>query len=99
MMQENELIPRLISEFGYPPNGAKLVADKLMNSSPEIQESFVQFWETGEVSLLTVEGYSVSSLGEEHGMNPIAGFLTLDWLIREPEKAKASLRRGHDIVG
>lgn len=31
-------------------------------------------------------------------MNEVAGFLTLDWLLREPEKAIASLKKGHDTI-
>jgi len=27
-------------------------------------------------------------------MKPIGAFITLDWLIREPEKAKKSLKKG-----
>ncbi len=31
-------------------------------------------------------------------MKPPAALLTLDWLLREPDKAVASLRKGHDWV-
>jgi hypothetical protein len=98
-MNENELIPRLITEFHYPPQGAKIIAEKLVNSMPEIQKAFLNFWEKGEVPLLEVDGYTISNLETEHGMKLLAALLTLDWLIREPDKAKASLRKGHDFVG
>jgi hypothetical protein len=97
-MKANELIPRLINEFGYPPQGAQIIADKLANSTSQIQTIFNKFWEDGNVPDIEVEGYTISDLTEEHGMKPIAAFLTLDWLIREPEKAKASLQKGHDYV-
>ncbi len=35
---------------------------------------------------------------ELHKMNPIAAFLTLDWLIREPEQAIESLKHGYDFI-
>lgn len=98
-MNENELIPRLISEFHYPPQGANIIAQKLVNCSPDLQNAFITFWETGEIPPLEVEGYTVERLVTEHGMKPIAALLTLDWLKREPEKAKASLIKGHDFVG
>jgi hypothetical protein len=98
-MNQEELLPRLISEFHYPPKGAQLVAEKLSVSKPEIQSAFLYFWNTGELPLIEVEGYTVKQLETEHGMKPIAALLTLDWLLREPEKAKASLKRGHDRVG
>lgn len=98
MIKQNELIPRLKSDFGYPENGAQLIAEKLINSSPEVQGAFLRFWETGEIPHLEVEDYTVSRLAEEHDMKPIAALLTLDWLIRDPAKAKASLKKGHDLV-
>jgi hypothetical protein len=98
-MNENELIPRLISEYKYPPKGAQIVAEKLVNSSQQVNQAFNVFWETGEVPELEVEGYTISRLVKEHRMTPIAALLTLDWLIRDPEHAKKSLKKGHDIVG
>jgi hypothetical protein len=97
-MDEQKLIPRLMSEFDYPYQGAQLVVVKLQNSNQQIQTAFQIWWEGGELPDLTIEEYSVARLMNEHGMNPVAAFLTLDWLMREPEKAKASLRRGHDRV-
>jgi hypothetical protein len=98
MMNVNELIPRLTSEFGYPLKGAQIIAEKLVNCTPQIQVAFTKFWEKGEFPNMEVEGYTFASLVSEHGMKPIAALLTLDWLIREPEKAKESLKKGHDVV-
>ncbi len=98
-MDAQSLIPRLVSEFGYPQTGAQLVANKLANCSPQIAVAFTGWWESRDLPGLNIEGYSLSQLMNEHNMKPIAAFLTLDWLIRETEKAKASLRKGHDKVG
>jgi len=95
-METQSLIPRLVAEFGYPEKGAKLVADKLVSSAPEIQSTFLIWWQNGEIMDLAVEGYTVSQLMAEHQMNPVAAFLTLDWLKREPEAARISLAKGHD---
>lgn len=92
------LIPRLIQEFGYPRAGAELIAGKLINSCEIVWDSFWAWWQSGETPKIAVEGYSVASLAEKHSMKPIAAFLTLDWLTREPELAKASLHKGHDRV-
>jgi hypothetical protein len=97
-MNKDDLIPRLISEFGYPPKGAQIVGEKLVKSSPQIQQAFIRFWEAGEIPSMVVEGYTVSRLADEHGMKPIAALLTLDWLIRDPVQAKISLHKGHDFV-
>ena len=92
------LLPRLNGEFGYPEGGARLVAEKLLACAPQIKRAFSLWWETGNLTDLQIEGYSVKRLIDEHSMNPIAAFLTLDWLSREPEKARASLARGHDRI-
>lgn len=97
-MNTNELVPRLMSEFGYPPAGAELVASKLINLTSPLDEAFLTWWTSGSMPELEIEGYSVQRLSDEHHMKPIAAFLTLDWLNREPRKAHASLKRGHDHV-
>lgn len=97
--EAEELIPRLGEEFGYPSVGAQMVAADLRACSPLIRAAFWQWWKRGVLDLgLQVEGYTLKRLAEEHGMNPIAAFLTLDWLVKEPEAALASLARGHDRI-
>ena len=94
----DEVVRRLTEEYGYPPEGARMVADKLMGCSPQVWAAFGVWWESGDVGDLEIEGYTVQRLAAEHGMKPIAAFLTLDWLVREPQRALTSLRRGHDRV-
>lgn len=93
-----ELVSRLIFEFGYPEEGAKLVAEKLAACQPEIKEAFLKWWDEGQLGTIEVEGYTLQKLMEKHSLKPIAAFLTLDWLAREPEKARAALARGHDRI-
>ncbi len=92
------LVPRLMDEFGYPAAGARLVAEDLARSAAEVQDAFCAWWNTGVIPELEVMGYTVHRLIQEHGMQPVAALLTLDWLTREPERALASLRKGHDRV-
>ncbi len=92
------LLARLSNEFGYPPHGAELIATDLTALAPALQVAFELWWTSGQISPLIIEGYNIETLMREHGMNPIAAILTLDWLVREPEPAKASLKRGHDRV-
>ncbi|MBN1877707.1 MAG: hypothetical protein JXA33_26020 [Anaerolineae bacterium] len=97
-IDQQTLISRLTQEFGYPLKNAALVAEKLRRCSPLVAAAFEQWWYTGVIPELSVEEYSVTQLINERKLKPIAAFLTLDWLVREPEKAKASLRKGHDFV-
>ena len=61
--------------------------------------AFLQWWQTGVLDrTLEIAGYTLTRLIHGHAMSPIAAFLTLDWLDREPENAKASLGRGHDQI-
>ena len=97
-MNPEELIPRLEAEFGYPSQGAQSIANKLVQCTPIIQQVFLEYWGSGEIPGLIVEEFTAERLMKEHGMNLIAAMLTLDWLVREPEKAKVSLKKGHDRI-
>ncbi len=94
-----DLLPRLTTELGYPTAGARLISEKLMKCNASVRAAFWQWWNTNSLDAnLEIEGYTLARLMDEHGMKPIAAFLTLDWLQREPEKAKESLARGHDQI-
>jgi len=93
-----DLIPRLQSEYKYPSKGAQTIAEKLVMCQPAIKIVFLKWWRTGEFTPLEIEGYTWKYLMEKQSMNPIAALLTLDWLLREPDKAKKSLHKGHDEV-
>ena len=95
---KKELVDGLITKFGYPKSGAALVSGKLLHLQRPIKSIFKDWWLLGENPDVEIEGYTFESLMELHKMNPIAAFLTLDWLIREPERAKESLKHGYDYV-
>jgi hypothetical protein len=97
-MDPSSLVQRLVTEFGYAEKGANLVANKLAASKPFVREAFLNYWEHGVIPDLEVEGFTCAILMNLHGMNVIAAILTLDWLAREPEKAKTSLKKGHDEI-
>ena len=97
-MDVETLAQRIVTEFGYKEQNAPLVAKKLLASTPQIYAVVEQWWQTHTLSAIAIEGYTLNRLMREHGMNPIAAMLTLDWLAREPEKAMSSLARGHDRV-
>lgn len=97
-MERTAIITRLEQDFKYPPQGAELVATRLAGLQGPLRDAFVRWWESGTLPDLTIGGYTVERLMREQRMNPIASFLTLDWLEREPEKAIASLKKGHDQI-
>ncbi len=89
---------RLVSEFGYNDGGAALVAAKLANLHGELAEIVERWWRDGATIHFSVRGYTVQSLMADSAMNPIAAILTLDWLLREPDKAERAIRHGHDRI-
>ncbi len=97
-IETKELLERLQGEFAYPKAGAEMVASKIMNLQPALRDDFVKWWKSGEIPVLEIEGISMSVLLKQHKLNPIGAFLTLDWLIREPEKAAQAIARGYDKV-
>ena len=42
----------------------------------------------------TVEGFKLSELNQKFDMTYPAALLTIDWLIKEPERAMRSINRG-----
>jgi hypothetical protein len=92
-MERNKII-ELLKEQGYPAFMLDKTADKVENLSPILQEAFDCWVKCGIEPSFSIKGYSYSSLIETFGMKPIGAFLTLDWLIKEPEKALENLNRG-----
>lgn len=97
-MEIEKIKSRLVQEFGYSEKGAELVARQLAQLDPKLADAFSRWWRDGSTTDIEIEGFTVQRLMNEHRMNPIAAFLTLNWLLREPNKALISLAKGHDSV-
>lgn len=98
-MKRQELIARLVSEFGYTDKEAPLVADDLLACSPVVQVAFERWWRGGELDkVLKVQGYTLQRLMDEYALKPIGALLTMDWLIRDPGEALAALAEGYDTI-
>ena len=99
IISRDEIIPRLIADFGYTEKNVERVAHNLQNCTPVVQEAFKKWWRgEGLDTHLEVKGYTLKRLTEEYGFGPIAAFLDMDWLIREPEKASQVLSEGYDVI-
>lgn len=91
---ERNKITSLLREQGYPEFMFERTADKVENLSPVLKDAFEQWVEYGIEPSFSVEGYSYQMLIEKYKMKPVGAFITLDWIIREPEKAIENLNRG-----
>jgi len=94
MLESKIIKDRLINELDCKASQADGVAEKIQKLSPEIYSAFEEWFNTGKISEIEVEGYTVASLrAKKKQMNAVGAFLTLDWLKREPEKAKFALEQ------
>ncbi len=94
MLTEKELQERLLDEWDYPTHLVENTARRLMNMSPQVTEAFETWCETGRMPQLEAEGYSLEQLRRDFRMKPVGAFLTLDWLVKEPQEAREALRQG-----
>src|SRR5437660_105133 len=95
--QPTDLIPRLISEYGYSSQGAADIAEELVACTPQVRQLFWQWWQTGDVDdSLEIAGYTAARMIAKHGIKPPAAFSMLDLLQREPERVLAALNSKHD---
>ena len=93
IMTRDRIIMILCSQE-YPEFMLEQTADKLERLAPDVAKAFGVWAEYGETPSLAVGEWTYSKLMEKFNMRPVAAFLALDWLIREPEKAEKALKRG-----
>lgn len=88
-------ISTILKERGYDARSAKLVASDSMSLSSPLNDYF-ESWlnSTTDLHDYAYAGYSVYKLMNDRNMTYPAAILTMDWLIKEPEKAIISLRKG-----
>ena len=91
---ERTRIIELLNEHGYPTFMLNKTADKVESFSPLLMEAFENWALYGIEPSFAIKGYSFALLVEKFKMNPIGAFITLDWIMREPEKAIEKLNDG-----
>lgn len=90
-----ERIYRTLKERGYSDHSIKLMMADLMCLAAPL-DRMLQVWldNEKEQSDYSCCDFSIRSLQRERGMKYPAALLTIDWLMKEPEKAKRSLTKG-----
>lgn len=90
-----ETIKQTLIERGYPEKAAILVAEKLTHISQNLKPALEAWLKEGKETEESAEGFSTSSLmARQTGMTYPAALLSIDWLLREPQKAKAIIEKG-----
>lgn len=85
----------IMERTGFDETAAELMEKELSAVCDQLKPLVQKWLETGAEDDDTMyEGYSLNSLKQTYDMHFTGAVLTLDWLIREPEKAKAAILYG-----
>lgn len=96
---EEEIFNGVVTRLGCNKATAEGLTKKIAAIDASLKPDFKKFWEIGSLTCSVERGeYNFALLIERWNMTPIGAFMTLDWLIREPEEADKSLRRGYDKI-
>lgn len=93
MIEDKQILDILIKE-GYPEYMHEKTILKIRNFSEQVSTAFKQWIIDNNDPDITIERYSYKYLVNSMKMQPIGAFITLDWLIRDPIKAKSALMQG-----
>lgn len=88
---DKEIITETLLKRGYDEKSANLVAKDLQDLSHPLDKYLQQWIEDEIISDFKVDNYSVVGLMKERSMTYPAALLTMDWIIKEPDKALKSL--------
>ena len=90
-MEETD-IRQILCNRNYSDMTAALVAKELMKIEDDLKP-LLQSWlqDDSNNQDYFIAGYSISQLQKERGMTYPAAILTIDWLMKDPDKAKVSL--------
>lgn len=88
-MDKNNITKILTEREGYTQKRAVLLASECPNMSEELRPLFEKWLQDASVMEdFNTHGYSLLNMMQQRGMHYLAALLDMDWLIKEPEKAK-----------
>lgn len=89
-----EKIKEVLLERGYTDKQTNAVINDLLAIDESLKEGFSLWIESEKETDYTIKGITLSDLKKKFGMTYPAALLTMDWVIKEPEKAIESINRG-----
>ncbi len=87
-------IKSALLQNGYNDRQASVAMEKLSRINDQLKAGIERWAESGIETDYTIAGVNLSKLKSEFSLTYPAALLTMDWLIREPDKALASIKRG-----
>lgn len=91
---DNTEIEKKLLERGYKPQQAKSVSVSLLKIDDSLKPLLNDWLTSAKETDYEVEGYKITLLMQKYKLFYPAALLTLDWLLRDPEKAKSAINRG-----
>lgn len=94
--KKGENMKQIIMErIGCSDKKAEAIEKRLQKICPELKPVLEEWLESGKEEYdKQYEGFTISSLMKEYGMQFTGALLTIDWLIRDPETAKEAIKEG-----
>lgn len=89
-----ETIQNILIKRGYPQKAALSVVQSLLMLDSTFQPAFNSWLESEVETDFQIEGFKLSELKRKFDMTYPAALLTMDWLLKEPEKARECINRG-----
>lgn len=89
-------LKKRIMDCGISKKGAARVIREIRKMDPQIKRSFGRWYNYNEIPKEPVYDVTFDILTGSFRMNGFNAFLTLDWIKKEPETAKAALGCGLD---
>ena len=84
----------ILNERGYKGSAAKLMAEKLSKVDSSLKTGVDSWYVAGVEKDFEISGIKLSELKSKFNLTYPAAILSMDWLIREPDKAKESFAKG-----
>ena len=81
----------------YLDKNVRMLVNKIENCMPEIRVAIENWLLSNKEIDIEISGINYSELLEKAKMTPLAAYLTLDWVSREPTMALASLKRDYAL--
>ncbi len=91
---DKQILRQLLIDNGYPSHMIEKTIEKIEHFQPKVRKAFDSWVTSGKEPNMKIQDYSFAELRRDYGMKAIGAFITLDWLIRDPENATRSLKRG-----
>lgn len=98
LVQKNKLEEYLKVELKYNEKEVMQAITAVMNMDVQLRTKLMEYIATRRIPDIAAEGISVMDLIERLEMNPVTAFISMDYLITNPEEAKYILTRREEKI-